>query len=270
MKKFINRHTVLGLLAFALAALALLSLCFAVVRIDFASAMNGVGGVSDVLDSYGVATASESGFDLLGGSSRILALFREFETGIISSAGISRSPADLLWLEVFSQVYDIILLVVSLVGCLIAAGWIFFGKREEVVENLAIVVAILSALYLAQGLIFSLLLEAEWQILLDEVAGSSLQFYGKLFDTLVYVPFILVVVFEVAFWMVNNKWKAAEAPSRKARSAAEEEKTDAPAGHDAQMQMFERLRMLKQLYDEGALTEQEYEEQKMKLLGSGE
>lgn len=270
MKKFINRHTVLGLLAFALAALALLSLCFAVVRIDFASAMNGVGGVSDVLDSYGVATASESGFDLLGGSSRILALFREFETGIISSAGISRSPADLLWLEVFSQVYDIILLVVSLVGCLIAAGWIFFGKREEVVENLAIVVAILSALYLAQGLIFSLLLEAEWQILLDEVAGSSLQFYGKLFDTLAYVPFILVMLFEAVFWLVYYKWKAAETPVQEETAVAAEEKEVTPSRRDAQMQMFERLRMLKQLYDEGALTEQEYEEQKMKLLGSGE
>lgn len=270
MKKFINRHTVLGLLAFALAALALLSLCFAVVRIDFASAMNGVGGVSDVLDSYGVATASESGFDLLGGSSRILALFREFETGIISSAGISRSPADLLWLEVFSQVYDIILLVVSLVGCLIAAGWIFFGKREEVVENLAIVVAILSALYLAQGLIFSLLLEAEWQILLDEVAGSSSLFFGKLFDTLAYVPFILVMLFEVAFWLVCCKWKEKKAVSREGNAAATGEEEGASSRQDAQMQLFERLRTLKQLCDEGVLTEQEFEAQKAKLLGSDE
>lgn len=149
-------------------------------------------------------------------------------------------------------------------------GWIFFGKREEVVENLAIVVAILSALYLAQGLIFSLLLEAEWQILLDEVAGSSSLFFGKLFDTLAYVPFILVMLFEAAFWLVCCKWKEKKAVSREGNAAATGEEEGASSRQDAQMQLFERLRMLKQLYDEGALTEQEYEEQKMKLLDSGE
>lgn len=270
MRKYLTRHVMLGLLAFVLALLSLLSLCFAVVRIDFASALNGVGGTDGLLESYGIAAVSESGFDLLGGNSDIPAIFQEFARAFAYSSGVLYTNTDYSWLAVFSQVCDIVLLVASLILCISVAGWFFLGKGERMAKITATAVWVLSLLYLAQGLIFSLILESDWQNLLDMAGGNASRFFGKLFDTLVYVPFILVVVFEVAFWMVNYKWKDAEAPSRKERSAAEEEKNDAPAGHDAQMQMFERLRMLKQLYDEGALTEQEYEEQKMKLLGSGE
>ena len=269
MRKYLTRHVMLGLLAFVLALLSLLSLCFAVVRINFASAQASYGGGSSLIESFLSASTAESGFDLLSGNSKILIIFQEFSE-LYHYRFTPDPPPDFSALAVFSQVCDIVLLVVSLFACITAACWFFLWKDEKAVKSIAIVIAVLSVIYLVQGLVVSLVLETEWQQLLKEEAGSSLQFYGKLFDTLAYVPFILVVMFEVAFWMVNYKWKDAEAPSRKEISAAGEEKNDVPAGHDAQMQMFERLRMLKQLYDEGALTEQEYEEQKMKLLGSGE
>lgn len=269
MKKFINRHTVLGLLAFALALLSLLSLCFAVVRIDFASAQASYGGGSSLIESFLSASTAESGFDLLSGNSKILIIFQEFSE-LYHYRFTPDPPPDFSALAVFSQVCDIVLLVASLFACITAACWFFLWKDEKAVKSIAIVIAVLSVIYLVQGLVVSLVLETEWQQLLKEEAGSSLQFYGKLFDTLAYVPFILVMLFEAVFWLVYYKWKAAETPVQEETAVAAEEKEVTPSRRDAQMQLFERLRMLKQLYDEGALTEQEYEEQKMKLLGSGE
>ena len=66
------------------------------------------------------------------------------------------------------------------------------------------------------------------------------------------------------------KWKEKKAVSRERNAAATGEEEGASSRQDAQMQLFERLRMLKQLCDEGVLTEQEFEEMKAKLLGSGE
>lgn len=71
------------------------------------------------------------------------------------------------------------------------------------------------------------------------------------------------------FWSCC-KWKAAETPVQEETAVAAEEKEVTPSRQDAQMQLFERLRTLKQLCDEGVLTEQEFEAQKAKLLGSDE
>ena len=75
MRKYMTRRVMLGLLAFALALLSLLSLCFAVVRIDFASAQASYGGGSSLIESFLSASTAESGFDLLSGNSKILVIF---------------------------------------------------------------------------------------------------------------------------------------------------------------------------------------------------
>lgn len=269
MRKYMTRHVMLGLLAFALALLSLLSLCFAVVRIDFASAQASYGGGSSLIESFLSASTAESGFDLLSGNSKILVIFQEFSE-LYHYRFTPDPPPDFSALAVFSQVCDIVLLVASLFACITAACWFFLWKDEKAVKSIAIVIAVLSVIYLVQGLVVSLVLETEWQQLLKEESGSSLQFYGKLFDTLAYVPFILVMLFEAAFWLVCCKWKEKKAVSRERNAAATGEEEGASSRQDAQMQLFERLRMLKQLCDEGVLTEQEFEEMKAKLLGSGE
>ena len=72
MRKYLTRHVMLGLLAFVLALLSLLSLCFAVVRIDFASAQASYGGGSSLIESFLSASTAESGLICSAATARYL------------------------------------------------------------------------------------------------------------------------------------------------------------------------------------------------------
>lgn len=263
MPKMTIRRACLGGAALLLAVCSLLSLCFPVVRLSLTNALNGVGGVNELLETYGLATASENGFALLGGNSRVLLFFREFCIGFVSSSGIDYRMTDFSGLEVFSQVFDIIILILSIFLVIVTVYWFFCIRKEGVVTTVALIAAWIGIVYLVQGLTFSLLLEAEWDKMLDMV-GSGAVFFGDMFSTLSYVPFILIVLFEVAFWILYYRVETVKEPQ-----GAESEEQEREAGQESK-DMFTLLRECKKLLDEGILTEQEFAEQKAKILSKHE
>ena len=89
-----------------------------------------------------------------------------------------------------------------------------------------------------------------------DMAGSGAVFFGNMFSTLAYVPFILIVLFEIAFWVLYYSVKTPETAP-----APEKQESDSSA-----KDMFARLRECKKLLDEGILTEEEFAEQKAKIL----
>ena len=99
--------------------------------------------------------------------------------------------------------------------------------------------------------------------MLDLAAGSGAVFFGNMFSTLAYVPFILIFVFEAAFWTVYYRVKAADGEETRSDIAkVDPQKQDG----SSERQLFVLLREYKKLLDEGVLTEQEFEKIKGELL----
>lgn len=262
MVKITLRRACLGAAALLLALFSLLALCFPVVRLDLANVLNG-GEIGSLLESYGMSSASENGFALLGGDSGVIRFFNEFSVGFISSSGIEYHMTDLSGLEVFSQVFNIVILVISAMLVIGSVSWLFFMKGENLLKTIAIFAAWIGIIYMVEGLLFSLLMEAEWDKMLDLAAGSGAVFFGNMFSTLAYVPFILIFVFEAAFWTVYYRVKAADGEETQSDIAkVDPQKQDG----SSERQLFVLLREYKKLLDEGVLTEQEFEKIKGELL----
>ena len=261
MVKITLRRACLGAAALLLALFSLLALCFPVVRLDLANVLNG-GEIGSLLESYGLSSASENGFALLGGDSGVIRFFNEFSVGFISSSGIEYHMTDLSGLEVFSQVFNIVILVISAMLVIGSVSWLFFMKGENLLKTIAIFAAWIGIIYMVEGLLFSLLMEAEWDKMLDLAAGSGAVFFGNMFSTLAYVPFILIFVFEAAFWTVYYKVKAAAAEKAQSDISKVEPQQDG----SSEQQLFVLLREYKKLLDEGILTEQEFEKLKSERL----
>lgn len=255
MPKMTVRRICIGSAALVLALCSLLSLCFPIVRLSLQDVLNG-SELGDYLGLYGFTSASENGFALLGGNSRVIRFFEDLGAGFVASSGINYRMTDFSGLEVFSQVFDIVILILSVLLVVITVCWFFCIRRESVLTTCALVAAWIGVIYLVQGLVFSLLLEAEWDKMLD-MAGSGAIFFGNMFSTLAYVPFILIVLFEIAFWVLYYSVKTPEA------AAEPEEKQE---GDSSAKDVFALLRECKKLLDEGILTEEEFAEQKARIL----
>ena len=262
MVKITVRRIALAAAALVLSLLSLLALCFPVLRMDISSAAGSIGSVGDVLDAYGLGAVSENGFAFLDGRSGIILAFEQFIEGFVSSANISFRLTDLSGLEIFSQIFNILLLVISAVLIILTICWFFGMRSESAVRTVSLVAAWVAVVYMVEGLVGSLILEAQWSEAVERAAGASSIFYGRMFSTLAYVPLILIAVFEFAFWAVVAlvRDKPAE------EGAAEAEPAAAERGEEG---FFDRLRKLKALYDDGILTEQEFVAEKAKIL-SGE
>ena len=267
MVKITVRRIALAGAALVLSLLSLLALCFPVLRMDISSAAGSIGSVGDVLDAYGIGAVSENGFAFLDGRSGIILAFEQFIEGFVSSANISFRLTDLSGLEIFSQIFNILLLVISAVLIILTICWFFGMRSESAVRTVSLVAAWVAVVYMVEGLICYLILEALWAQVIDLAAGSASVFYGGMFSTQAYIPLILIAVFEIAFWVFtfSLRGRPAEEATRNAAEGAPAQLPAAPAEEDT----FDRLRKLKALCDDGILTEQEFVAEKAKILSGG-
>lgn len=268
MIKFTKRRACLGGLALVLAVCSLLTLCFPVVRLSLEDALGGNGAINDLLEVYGISASSENGFALLDGNSKIWLFFKDFSVGFASGAEIEYRMTDLSGLEIFAQVFNILILIFSVLAVFLSVGWIFGMRSESIVTTIALITVWIGVVYLVEGLLFSLFFEAEWDKMLDMAAGNASVFFGNMFSTLAYVPFILIAVFEIAFWVLYYKTKDKEEENL----SEEEESENLPAdfarekSFGAAEAKFEQLKALKDLYESKILTEEEFTEEKKKIL----
>lgn len=258
MIKLTVRRLCLGGIALALSVLSLLSLLFAAAVMDLSQ-------FKEVLQDYGLffRPVEENGFALLDGRSDIISFFEDFAVGWSASTGVDVSLPSLNVLEIFSQVFNILILICSILMCMGSVLWLFFVKSERLVKTISLVSIWVGAVYLIEGLLFVLFLNSEWKTLLDSVSESLNLFWDSIFSTRAFIPLILIIIFEVLFWCFYYKI-GAEHPVYDAESA-EAEPVEFAGGETAKG-YYETLKRLKELYDDGILTEQEFNNEKTKIL----
>ena len=287
MQKFTLRRILLASAAFILALLSLLSLCFTVVSLEL--------GTGNVVDEEVAEALRENGFDLLNGDSAVLAYFEALVASLTARVS-DFEMVDLSPVVTVAQIFNIVILVAAVAMCVGAVAWLFIGKKDNFAHAIAVIAAVLGVLFLAEGLTFTIAMNAEWNRALD---WAEVEEGGELLSivTLCYVPLILIAVFEAAYWILAKNMRGDCAPQEAAMQEAPAfVQAEAPDGQEAErgkkprafapaqwilpggyMQMMaytgeydvallQYLRELKKLLDEEALTEAEYRDIKCKLL----
>ena len=259
MVKITLRRACLAAAAFVLSVFALLTLCFTVVKVDFAHAL---GEFSGALGEYrAFSAASENGFDMLDGNSDIILFFNTVLMSAAETAGITYLPSNFTALTMFAQIFNILMLICVAFMCAGTVLWLFFGKSERAVQTIALVAVWVSVVYFIEGLLFSIVLNAAWKDFLNTAFPSSSLFFRSAFSTQAFIPLILTVVAEITYWCLRYRLKEGQENEQNEEKNLQEE-----ANQDRQEMLYRQLKRLKELYDEGVLTEQEYGEEKTKLL----
>lgn len=264
MKKFTIRRVCLAGAGFVLSALSLLSLCFTVVKMDLQNAMG-------VFGDYFTATpgAAEHGFDLLDGKSNILVFFESFLREFAESANITMIfSSDFSALEIYAQVFNVFILIFSVLMCAGSVLWLFFCKSDRVIKTIAVSAVWVAVAYLIEGLLYTVYLNSTWEDILTAADETSLVFFKSMFTTAAYVPLILVAVFETAFWILHYKLSMREenaATEEHAQPVADVSVLPAERGAFTPSDL-QYLRELKKLCDEGVLTQQEFDKAKAKYF----
>ena len=223
---------------------------------DLSSALKPL---ENILGEFGaLPVVAENGFEFLDGKSGILVLFAEFIEGAVDSSGIDYHLADFSALAVFIQISDWIILILSVLMCMFAVLWFFFVKREELIKIIAMVAIWIAIVYLLTGILFASLLNKEWENLLDSIAGSGAVFFDSMFFTYSFIPTILIAVLEIGFWCIFYKVGVGSRAIDIGEILKEND--------EMILIPFEHLKKLKELFDAGILTEEEFIEEKAKLL----
>ena len=261
MKKSL-RHILLGVFLATMSLLLFLGLLFPVVQIDLSGVLGEYG---KLLETYGMSYASENGFQLMSGRSGVVVFFEQMSVSAAEAAGVRFSAVSFTWLNIFSQVINILLLLLAAAMCIGSVIWLIMGEKENIAKLMAAVGLWAAFVYFAEGILYIIILNSEWKRLLETLSQSSSLFVGDIFRTLSFMPFILIALTEVAYWTVSFKVKDRE---KVAEIPKEENKTEEQGAEEQQDEknFVSSLHELKGLYDSGVLTVQEWEEAKKKIL----
>ncbi len=297
MKPITVKRIVIGSIALVTAIFALLSLCFAVIEMDMSAAMGTVG--SSIAGQLGIplSAGSENGFDLLDGKSGILAAMKTLNLMVAqlqADPNVTVTYATYEWLGVLSQVFNILILVVSILAIVSVFLWFFFCKSNKLINSVAIVSVIAAVLYLVEGIVFNSVMQndinkAFGELFKDTELGTMISGVEiGCFSTKAFLPIIFVGILAIGFLVTSIVLKEREAGAAEYGEAAPmngvpvgqpirrvsgKEWKGAPQGYSAAGtantdNVFSLLGKLKEAFDNGILTQEEFEEQKIMLLSS--
>lgn len=175
----------------------------------------------------------ENGFTMLGFKSDLIGEGNDYE-----------------WANALLGVFNLL----HLLACIVAIGLVVLSflackNKKKVFNIVAIAIGIFfSLLYLIEGAVFS-------SVLKDK--------YGETFDTVSFVPFIIVAIFAIAYIAVAKLWVINENEETKEVRGAVPTVTGEPAEKKIDVV---QIKQLKELLDMGAITQEEYDEQKREIL----
>ena len=292
MEKVTLKRIMLASVGFVIVLFSLLCLAFNLVRLDL---MGGFEFSGSGVDNIKYA---ENGFDLLGGNSKITLLLANLSEYIAMLKVPDETEVAINtyeWMNVFAQVLNILILVISSILIVLTVLWFFFDKKKEDLYALVIVGTVLGALYLVEGIVLTTVTKLEMEqmakellkLLTEEMGAvevpiSIADMSSKEICTFAYIPMIVLAVGQFAFWMVNylmqekgdnaeteevegicasnpaaGKEEAAFTLSNKGGVAFLENRKD---------EYFTLLMKYKDLYDAGVLTKEEFLQQKRLCL----
>ncbi len=279
MGKFTARRIVLALAACVLALITFLSLFFPVISMELEGAIGAPDG----------ADTAENGFDLLYGESITEAQFRTLVDSISEEyhAGLSLTDTSAMMLCVRILCWAVLLGSALMLG--LSLGWLFFSKKdggEGVLRAVAVFAVLFGVAYTVAGLLYTVSFNNSWQELWDRLTSGTYDAsrYAVPFSTAAYVPLLLILALEIVFWILYfcmRDKSAALLPIQVSEDAADLYQSDVlfmPSGKEHfsgrayrgkgrfNVKSLAYLRELKSLFDEGILTEEEFEREKEKFL----
>lgn len=278
------KRIVLAAVGLAIAILAILAPCFTIIKMDL-GALGSEASLGALMD-----LTKENGFMLLGGQSMYVTELNMLSEAVAEAAlegavaGVMMEYVVYDWLNIFMQVFNIVLLVAAVAAAVLAVLWFCLWKKSSGMNAVAVAGIAVGVLYMAAGLTFFFVVKNAYFDLIQQSQDVAIP--SAVFKTSCFVPLIILAVLEAAYWICKSVIKerdsaqqseaamAAEAPQAaagRARSMA----VTAPAPQKTPVFDFdekkyaETLARLKELYDAGVLTPEEYEEQKLLSLYSG-
>lgn len=276
MQKITVRKIVLGGILLCISLMALFSLFFNVMKLSFPT------NSAYVLKMAGVTTW-DNGFSFVGGDSIFLNELNKYSTTIYYIAGLRE-------LSVVCRVFNIVFIVAGGFAIALTVLWFFFGKSE----NLAIsalglsifvvcgymVLGIVVRAAVIEGYSYELMANAELNggivgVYLQSLADDALiknwvsmkNLVSANILTYAYVPLIIVALLTVAYFVSRASLSGIV---DKEQDNSQNEETSVSIEEQKNDFDFSKLRELKQLFDEGILTEEEFMEQKRLALGKKE
>lgn len=281
MQKITVRRVVLGSILLCMSLMAMFTLFFNILSL--------AGGVSDVVREVTNLRTNDNGFSFVGGDSVFFNELYTYSATIYYIAGVKE-------LATVCKVFCIVFLVAAIAALIMTVLWFFFGKSDELAFVTLGICLFVAVGYMVVGLVAraavveSYTSELMAGIDLDNevnIIGYYLQYLKNAsiiqtrsaikgivdanIKTAAYIPFIIILslaVFYIVFAILykNSKHKTekiCDTDSKVESNDNTEEKTKDTF-------KFEYLRELKQLFDEGILTEEEFMEQKRLALGKKE
>lgn len=314
MIHFSARRIVLALLGLVIATFAILTPCFTIMRLDsemiveIMTALEGALGDSGsgMGELMGAAASlyQENGFDLLGGNSMFVKMLNMLSKDqALAAAGASKEVPYVVydWMSILLQIFNIVILVAGVAFVALIIVWFCLWNKDGAVKAVAFSGLGVGVLYMAGGLTFFFVFKNAMSGFLEQ-EGAILP---GMYKTACFVPLILIVVAETAFWVCFGAIKERDPEQiaqRRAAAAAESYEPQAPAYREQNVYMAapaqaaphvaaasrvaaapqsapaldinekaftQNLARLKEMCDSGVITQEEYEEQKTLNLYGG-
>lgn len=281
MQKITVRRVVLGSILLCMSLMAIVTLCFNILSL--------AGGVSDVVREVTNLRTNDNGFSFVGGDSVFFNELYTYSATIYYIAGVKE-------LATLCKVFCIVFLVAAIAAFIMTVLWFFFGKSDKLAFATLGICLFVAIGYMTVGLVvraavvesytFELMAGIDLDVEVNIIGyylqclkdASIIQTRSAIkgivdanIKTAAYIPLIIslsLAVFYIAFAILYKKSKhktekICDIDSKVASNDNTEEGIK-------ETFKFEYLRELKQLFDDGILTEEEFIEQKRLALGKKE
>lgn len=271
------KRIVLAAVGLAIAILAILAPCFTIIKMDL-GALGSEASLGALMD-----LTKENGFMLLGGQSMYVTELNMLSELIAETEGLKQYYV-YNWLTIFMQIVCSVLLVAAVAAAVLAVLWFCLWKKSSGMNAVAVAGIAVGVLYMAAGLTFFFVVKNAYFDLIQQSQDVAIP--SAVFKTSCFVPLIILAVLEAAYWICKSVIKERD-PAQQSEAAMAAEAPQAAAGRARSMAVTapapqktpvfdfdekkyaETLARLKELYDAGVLTPEEYEEQKLLSLYSG-
>ena len=309
MIHFSARRIVLAIIGIVIATFVILTPCFTIVRMDadmieeimtaLAEAMGGADSGMGELMGVAASLYKENGFDMLGGKSMFVTMLNALskEQALASAEAGEKVPYVVYdWMGILMQAFGIVMLVAGVAFIALIIVWFCMWNKDGAIKAVALSGIGIVALYMACSLTFFFVFKNAMSGFIEQ-DGAILP---GMYKTACFVPLILLVVTEIAFWVCYSAIKERDPEQVAQRKAAAMQRQQAvpeapayreqnvlgakpvqavpytaaapqsaPALDINEKAFTQNLARLKEMCDSGVITQEEYEEQKTLNLYGG-
>ena len=229
MIHFSARRIVLAIIGIVIATFVILTPCFTIVRMDadmieeimtaLAEAMGGADSGMGELMGAAASLYKENGFDMLGGKSMFVTMLNALsKEQALAGAGAGEKVPYVVydWMSILMQAFGIVMLVAGVAFVALIIVWFCMWNKDGAIKAVALSGVGIVALYMACSLTFFFVFKNAMSGFIEQ-DGAILP---GMYKTACFVPLILLVVTEIAFWVCYSAIKERDPEQVAQRKAA--------------------------------------------------